>query len=460
MSSADDLKQAALEYHRRKPQGKIKVAPTKPLVTQRDLSLAYSPGVAAACDAIVADPGEASMLTARGNLVAVVTNGTAVLGLGNIGPLAAKPVMEGKGVLFQKFAGIDVFDIEIAERDPDKLVDIIAALEPTFGGMNLEDIKAPECFIVERKLRQRVKIPVFHDDQHGTSIIVGAAVINALAVVGKKIGEVKVASTGAGAAGIACLDMLVQLGVKPENILVADRIGVIYTGRNEEMDPDKQRYARDTKARVLAEIIRDADIFLGLSAAGVLNGDMVKTMAERPIILALANPTPEILPEVAREARPDAIIATGRSDYPNQVNNALCFPYIFRGALDVGATTINEAMKVACVYAIAELARREISDVAARAYGDRLMSFGPEYLIPQPFDPRLLVSLAPAVAVAAMDSGVATRPIADMSAYRERLSQFVYRTGMVMKPVFERAKSAPQRVVYAEGEEDTILRAV
>jgi len=456
----ENLSAAALEYHEWPTPGKIAVVPTKGLTNQRDLALAYSPGVAAACNAIVDDPTSASRLTSRANLVGVVTNGTAVLGLGNIGPLAAKPVMEGKGVLFQKFAGIDVFDIEIAERDPDKLVDIIAALEPTFGGMNLEDIKAPECFIVERKLRERVKIPVFHDDQHGTSIIVGAAVINALAVVGKKIGEVKVASTGAGAAGIACLDMLVQLGVKPENILVADRIGVIYTGRKEEMDPDKQRYARDTKARTLAEIIRGADIFLGLSAAGVLSGDMVKTMADKPIILALANPTPEILPEVAREARPDAIIATGRSDYPNQVNNALCFPYIFRGALDVGAITINEAMKVACVYAIAELARREISDVAARAYGDRLMSFGPEYLIPQPFDPRLLVSLAPAVARAAMESGVATRPITDLSAYRERLSQFVYRTGMVMKPVFERAKSAPQRVVYAEGEEDTILRAV
>ena len=460
MSTVDDLKQAALDYHRRNPPGKIRISPTKPLVTQRDLALAYSPGVAAACEAIVADPGEVSTVTARGNLVAVITNGTAVLGLGNIGPLAAKPVMEGKGVLFQKFAGIDVFDIEIAECDPEKLVDIIAALEPTFGGMNLEDIKAPECFTVERKLRERVKIPVFHDDQHGTSIIVGAAVLNALAVVGKRIGEVKIASTGAGAAGIACLDMLVQLGVKPENILVADRSGVIYKGRADDMDPAKQRYARDTKLRTLAGIVEGADIFLGLSAAGVLNADMVKTMAARPIILALANPVPEILPEIAREARPDAIVATGRSDYPNQVNNALCFPYIFRGALDVGATTINEAMKVACVHAIAELARREISDIAARAYGDRLLSFGPEYLIPQPFDPRLLVSLAPAVASAAMNSGVATRPIADLNAYRERLSQFVYRTGMVMKPVFERARSDPKRVVYAEGEEDTILRAV
>jgi malate dehydrogenase (oxaloacetate-decarboxylating)(NADP+) len=460
MSSADELKQAALDYHRRHPFGKIKVAPTKPLVTQRDLSLAYSPGVAAACEAIVADPGEVSTLTARGNLVAVITNGTAVLGLGPIGPLAAKPVMEGKGVLFQKFAGIDVFDIEIDERDPQKLVDIIAALEPTFGGINLEDIKAPECFEVERNLRARVKIPVFHDDQHGTSIIVGSAVINALHVVGKKIGEVKIASTGAGAAGIACLDMLVQLGAKPENILVADRIGVLYKGRREDMDAAKQRYARDTSARTLADIIKSTDIFLGLSAGGVLTQAMVATMAAQPIILALANPTPEILPELAKQVRPDAIIATGRSDYPNQVNNALCFPYIFRGALDVGATTINEAMKVACVHAIAELARRELSDVAARAYGDQLFSFGPEYLIPQPFDPRLLVSLAPAVAKAAMDSGIATRPITDLAAYRERLSQFVFRTGLLMKPVFDRARAEPKRVVYAEGEEDTILRAV
>jgi malate dehydrogenase (oxaloacetate-decarboxylating)(NADP+) len=460
MSNGEDLKQAALEYHRRCPHGKIKVVPTKPMVTQRDLALAYSPGVAAACEAIVADPSQVSSLTARGNLVAVITNGTAVLGLGNIGPLAGKPVMEGKGVLFQKFAGVDVFDIEINEHDPGKLVDIIAALEPTFGGINLEDIKAPECFEVERKLRERVKIPVFHDDQHGTSIIVGAAVLNALAVVGKDIGKVKVVSTGAGAAGIACLDMLVQLGVARANIWVADRCGVIYTGRKEDMDEAKQCYARDTQARTLGEIIDGADIFLGLSAGGVLTPEMVKRMASRPVILALANPTPEILPELAKEARLDAIIATGRSDYPNQVNNALCFPYIFRGALDVGATTINEAMKVACVRAIAELARRELSDIAARAYGDQQLSFGPDYLIPQPFDPRLLVSLAPAVAKAAMDSGVATRPIADLPAYAERLSQFVFRTGLVMKPVFERAKADLQRVVYAEGEQDTILRAV
>jgi len=460
MSNADELKQAALDYHRRAPAGKIKVAPTKPLVTQRDLSLAYSPGVAAACEAIVADPTEASRVTARGNLVAVVTNGTAVLGLGPIGPLAAKPVMEGKGVLFQKFAGIDVFDIEVNERDPDKLVEIIAALEPTFGGINLEDIKAPECFEVERKLRERVKIPVFHDDQHGTAIIVGAAVLNALAVVGKKIEEVKLASTGAGAAGIACLDMLVSLGLRREHILVADRHGVIYAGRREDMDAAKARYARETTARTLAEIVRGADIFLGLSVGGVLTPEMVETMADRPIILALANPTPEILPELAKEVRPDAIIATGRSDYPNQVNNALCFPYIFRGALDVGATTINEPMKIACVHAIAELARREVSDVAARAYGDQLLSFGPDYLIPQPFDPRLLVSLAPAVARAAMDSGVATRPIADLAAYADQLTQFVFRTSLVMKPVFDRARADPKRVVYAEGEEDTVLRAV
>jgi len=460
MSQGEDLKQAALEYHRRNPPGKIKVAPTKPLVTQRDLALAYSPGVAAACEAIVADPSQVSALTSRGNLVGVITNGTAVLGLGNIGALAGKPVMEGKGVLFQKFAGIDVFDIEINENDPAKLVDIIAALEPTFGGINLEDIKAPECFEVERKLRERVKIPVFHDDQHGTSIIVGAAVLNALAVVGKDIGKVKVVSTGAGAAGIACLDMLVQLGVARENIWVADRIGVIYSGRKDDMDDAKQRYARDTSARTLGEIIDGADIFLGLSAGGALKPEMVKRMGDRPIILALANPTPEILPELAKEARPDAIIATGRSDYPNQVNNALCFPYIFRGALDVGATTINEAMKIACVHAIAELARRELTDIAARAYGDQQLSFGPDYLIPQPFDPRLLASLAPAVAKAAMDSGVATRPIADLCAYAERLNQFVFRTGLVMKPVFERAKADLKRVVYAEGEQDTVLRAV
>ena len=453
-----DLKQAALEYHRLSPPGKIKIAPTKPMVTQRDLALAYSPGVAYACEAIVEDPNMASEMTARGNLVAVVTNGTAVLGLGNIGPLAGKPVMEGKGVLFQKFAGIDVFDLEINENDPDKLVEIIASLEPTFGGINLEDIKAPECFIVERKLRERMKIPVFHDDQHGTAIIVGAAIYNALAVVGKHIEDVKLATSGAGAAGIACLDMLVALGLKPENILAVDRDGVLYTGRP-NLDPDKARYARDTGKRTLAEIVEGADIFLGLSAAGVLKPEMVATMADKPIILALANPNPEILPEDAKAVRPDCIIATGRSDYPNQVNNALCFPYIFRGALDVGATVINEAMKTACVKAIAALARREASDLGA-AYGDEIPCFGAEYLIPRPFDPRLLVELAGAVAQAAMDSGVALRPIADMNAYREKLGQFVYRTSLMMKPVYDRARNDRKRVVYAEGEEEVVLRAV
>ena len=458
MSDSHDFNQAALEYHRCAPAGKIKVSPTKALVTQRDLSLAYSPGVAAACDAIVADPGTVSELTARGNLVAVITNGTAVLGLGSIGPLAAKPVMEGKGVLFQKFAGIDVFDIEIDERDPDKLVDIIASLEPTFGGINLEDIKAPECFIVERKLRERMKIPVFHDDQHGTAIIVGSAVLNALEIVGKDIGQVKLATSGAGAAGIACLDMLVALGLKPENILAVDRDGVLYTGRG-KMDPDKERYARDTDKRTLADIVAGADIFLGLSAGGVLKPEMVATMADKPIILALANPYPEILPEDAKAVRPDCIVATGRSDYPNQVNNALCFPYIFRGALDVGATVINEDMKLACVRAIAALARMESSDLGS-AYGGDVPTFGPEYLIPRPFDPRLLVMLAPAVAKAAMESGVAARPIVDMDAYEEKLSQYIYRTGLLMKPVYDRARADRKRVVYAEGEEETVLRAV
>ncbi|MHB1272747.1 MAG: NADP-dependent malic enzyme [Rhodanobacter sp.] len=458
MSQPEELRLAALEYHRQPHPGKIKVTPTTSLLTQRDLSLAYTPGVAAVCDAIVADPGAVAEYTARANLVAVISNGTAVLGLGNIGPLAAKPVMEGKGVLFQKFAGIDVFDIEIAENDPDKLVEIIASMEPTFGGINLEDIKAPECFIVERKLRARMKIPVFHDDQHGTAIIVGAAVLNALEVVGKPIGEVKLATAGAGAAGIACLDMLVALGLKPENILAYDREGVLYTGRD-HLDPDKQRYARDTARRTLAEIVEGADVFLGLSAGGVLKPEMVATMAARPIILALANPNSEIMPEDAKRVRPDCIIATGRSDYPNQVNNALCFPYIFRGALDVGATVINEAMKLACVRAIAALARMEATDLGG-AYGGEVPTFGSEYLIPRPFDPRLLVMLAPAVAQAAMDSGVATRPIADMQAYREKLGQFIYRTGLLMKPVYERARADRQRVAYAEGEEEVVLLAV
>jgi malate dehydrogenase (oxaloacetate-decarboxylating)(NADP+) len=456
--SSDDLKQAALDYHRLEPKGKIRVSATKPMVTQRDLALAYSPGVAFACEEIAADPRLASEYTARGNLVAVITNGTAVLGLGDIGPLAGKPVMEGKGVLFQKFAGIDVFDIELNERDPDKLVEIIAAMEPTFGGINLEDIKAPECFIVERKLRERMNIPVFHDDQHGTAIIVGAAVLNALEVAGKKIEDVKLATSGAGAAGIACLDMLVALGMKPEHILAVDRDGVLYTGRG-HMDPDKQRYARDTDKRTLADIIHGADIFLGLSAGGVLKPEMVTTMAERPIILALANPYPEILPEDAKAVRPDCIIATGRSDYPNQVNNALCFPYIFRGALDAGATEINEAMKLACVRAIAALARKEASDLGS-AYGGEVPKFGPDYLIPRPFDPRLLTMLAPAVAQAAMESGIAERPIADLVAYKEKLGQFIYRTSLMMKPVYERARNDLKRVVYAEGEEYVVLQAV
>ena len=454
----DDLKQAALDYHRLEPKGKIKVTATKPMVTQRDLALAYSPGVAFACEEIAADPAKASEYTARGNLVAVISNGTAVLGLGDIGPLAGKPVMEGKGVLFQKFAGIDVFDLEVNERDPDKLVDIIASLEPTFGGINLEDIKAPECFIVERKLRERMKIPVFHDDQHGTAIIVGAAVLNALEVAGKDIAQVKVATTGAGAAGIACLDMLVALGVNPQNILAFDRDGVIHSGRA-NLDPDKARYARDTSKRTLAEIVDGADVFLGLSAGGILKPEMVATMANTPIILALANPYPEILPEDAKRVRPDAIIATGRSDYPNQVNNAVCFPYIFRGALDVGATGINEAMKLACVHAIADLARKEASDLGS-AYGGDVPKFGCEYLIPRPFDPRLLTSLAPAVAQAAMDSGIALRPIQDLPAYREKLGQFIHRTSLMMKPVYDRARMHRKRVVYAEGEEYVVLQAV
>ena len=455
-----NLNQAALEYHRLPKPGKIEVVPTKGLATQRDLALAYTPGVAAACEAIVDDPKHVRNLTARGNLVAVITNGTAVLGLGNIGPLAAKPVMEGKAVLFKQFANIDVFDIEVNELDPEKLVEVIAALEPTFGGINLEDIKAPECFYVERKLRERMKIPVFHDDQHGTSIIVGAAVVNALRVVGKNIAQVKLVTSGAGAAALACLDMLVALGVKMENITVTDIAGVVYEGRAEQMDPNKARYAKKTSARTLAEVIGGADIFLGLSAGGVLKQAMVKRMADRPIILALANPTAEITPEEVKAVRDDAIIATGRSDYPNQVNNLLCFPFIFRGALDVGATTINEAMKLAAVQAIADLARAEQSDVVATVYGESTVVFGPDYLIPRPFDPRLIVKIAPAVAQAAMDSGVATTPIANMAAYVENLDEFVYHSRLVMKPVFARAKQAPKRVVYAEGEDDRVLRAV
>ena len=456
----DDLKHSALEYHRYPVPGKIEISPTKPLATQRDLALAYTPGVAAVCLEIAERPAEARNLTARGNLVAVITNGTAVLGLGNIGPLAAKPVMEGKAVLFKKFAGIDVFDLEVNELDPDKLVDIIASLEPTFGGINLEDIKAPECFYVEKKLRERMKIPVFHDDQHGTAIIVGAAIVNGLKVVGKNISEVKLVSSGAGAAALACLDMLVALGMKMSNIWVTDIAGVVYQGRKEEMDPNKARYAKETPARTLGEVIDGADVFLGLSAGGVLKQDMVKRMAKKPLIFALANPTPEILPEEIRAVRDDAVIATGRSDYPNQVNNVLCFPFIFRGALDVGATTINEAMKLAAVNAIADLAQAEQSDVVAMAYGETSSGFGADYLIPKPFDPRLIAKVAPAVARAAMESGVATSPITDWAAYMQRLDQFVYHSGLIMKPVFFKAKQSPKRVVYAEGEEERILRAV
>ncbi|SNS53511.1 malate dehydrogenase (oxaloacetate-decarboxylating)(NADP+) [Noviherbaspirillum humi] len=456
----DQLRDAALDYHRTPSKGKIQVVPTKPLANQRDLSLAYSPGVAYACEEIEKDPNMAADYTSRGNLVAVITNGTAVLGLGNIGPLASKPVMEGKGCLFKKFAGIDVFDIELAEHDPDKLVDAIAMLEPTVGGINLEDIKAPECFYIERKLRERMNIPVFHDDQHGTAIISAAALLNGLKVVGKQIGEVKVAVSGAGAAAIACLDTMVGLGVKRENIFVADSKGVIYTGRDANMEANKARYAQDTSARTLADIVRGADVFLGCSTAGVLTGEMVKSMADKPIILALANPEPEIRPEVAKAARPDCIIATGRSDYPNQVNNVLCFPYIFRGALDCGATKITEEMKLACVKAIAELAEAETNDAVAAAYAGQDLTFGPDYIIPKPFDQRLIEKIAPAVARAAEESGVAARPIKDLDAYRQQLSQLVYHTGMMMRPVFSAAKAMPKRVAYAEGEEERVLRAV
>ncbi len=454
------LREAALQYHRQAPAGKITVTSSKPMFTQHDLALAYSPGVAAVCEAIAENPAEARNLTARGNLVAVISNGTAVLGLGSIGPLAAKPVMEGKGVLFRKFAGIDVFDLEIDERDPDKLVDMIAALEPTFGGINLEDIKAPECFYIERKLRERMKIPVFHDDQHGTAIIVGAALLNGLKVAGKDIASIKLVASGAGAAALACLDMLVGLGVRRENIIVTDIKGVVYQGRIEEMDDNKARYAVETSARTLGDVIGGADVFLGLSAGGVLKPEMVAQMADRPLIFALANPDPEILPEDARAARPDAILATGRSDYPNQVNNALCFPYIFRGALDVGAFTINEAMKHAAVHAIAELAQAEQPDAATTVYGNESLTFGADHLIPKPFDPRLITCIAPSVAQAAMDSGVAERPIADMAGYREQLSNFVYHSNMLMKPVFAAAKKAPKRLVYAEGEDSRVLHAV
>ena len=456
-----NIREDSLAYHRRAPPGKIALLPTKQLTNQRDLALAYSPGVAAACDEIVRDPHQVSALTARGNLVGVVTNGTAVLGLGNIGPLAAKPVMEGKAVLFKKFAGLDCYDIELAENDPDKLVDMICALEPTFGGINLEDIKAPECFYIERKCRERMKIPVFHDDQHGTAIIVGAAVLNGLRVVGKPFADVKLVCSGAGAAALACLDLLVNLGIRRENIFVSDIKGVVYEGRTELMDDNKARYAQPTAARTLAELMPGTDIFLGLSAGRVLKPEWLAKMADKPLILALANPEPEIMPDVAKAARPDAIIATGRSDFPNQVNNVLCFPFIFRGALDVGATAINEAMKLASVRALADLAMVEQSDIVASAYNlQETLPFGPDYLIPKPFDPRLIVMIAPAVAKAAMESGVATRPIEDFDAYRARLTNFVWHSGLLMKPIFSAAKQAPKCIVYAEGEDERVLRAV
>jgi malate dehydrogenase (oxaloacetate-decarboxylating)(NADP+) len=458
-SISEELRTGALHYHRLPKPGKLEIQATKPLGNQRDLALAYSPGVAVACEAIAADPAEAASLTARQNLVAVVSNGTAVLGLGDIGPLAAKPVMEGKAVLFKKFAGIDVFDIEIAAKEIDRIVDVVSALEPTFGGINLEDIKAPECFEVEERLKACMNIPVFHDDQHGTAIIVGAAVTNALSFAGKTIDRIKIVASGAGAAALACLNLLLSLGAKRENIFVCDIEGVVYRGREKLMDRWKSVFAQDTSARTLGEVIEGADVFLGLSAAGVLKPEMAARMAPRPLILALANPTPEIMPEEARRVRPDAIICTGRSDYPNQVNNVLCFPYIFRGALDCGATTINEAMKRAAVEAIAALAREPSSDIAARAYGGEAKTFGPENLIPSPFDPRLILRVAPAVARAAMDSGVASHPIGDFGAYTDRLGRFVFRSGLIMKPVFQQAKSAPKRVVYAEGEDERVLRA-
>ncbi|RVU20256.1 NADP-dependent malic enzyme [Methylobacterium oryzihabitans] len=457
---SDDLKSGALFYHRNPRPGKLEIQPTKPLGNQRDLALAYSPGVAAACEAIAADPDEAATLTARQNLVAVVSNGTAVLGLGNIGPLAAKPVMEGKAVLFKKFAGIDVFDVELAENDVDKLVDVVAALEPTFGGINLEDIKAPECFEVEERCRARMNIPVFHDDQHGTAIIVAAAVLNGLELAGKPLSEVKIVTSGAGAAALACLNQLVSLGARRENIFVTDIEGVVYEGRTSLMDRWKAVYAQPTQARTLAEVIPGADVFLGLSAGGVLKPELLEQMAAKPMILALANPYPEIMPNLAEEKRPDAMICTGRSDFPNQVNNVLCFPYIFRGALDVGATTINEAMKAAAVKAIAGLARETPSDVVARAYGGEARPFGPHSLIPSPFDPRLILRIAPAVAKAAMESGVARRPVEDLDAYAESLDRFVHRSGFIMKPVFTKAKQDPRRVIYAEGEDERVLRAV
>jgi malate dehydrogenase (oxaloacetate-decarboxylating)(NADP+) len=456
---ANELEEGALHYHRFPKPGKLAIEATKPLGNQRDLALAYSPGVAAPCLAIAADPLAVADYTARGNLVGVITNGTAVLGLGNIGPLAAKPVMEGKAVLFKKFAGIDVFDIELAETDIGRFCDAVTALEPTFGGINLEDIKAPECFEIERCLRERMRIPVFHDDQHGTAIIVAAAVLNGLELAGKAIGNARIVTSGAGAAALACLNLLVELGARIENIYVTDLEGVVYEGRTALMDQWKAIYAKRTDKRSLAEVIDGADVFLGLSAAGVLKPEMVKRMGKSPLILALANPTPEIMPEEARAARADAMICSGRSDYPNQVNNVLCFPYIFRGALDVGATTINEAMKLAAVHAIARLAHEEASDIAARAYGGDAPVFGPKYLIPSPFDQRLILRIAPAVARAAMESGVATRPIADFDAYLDQLNRFVFRSGLIMKPVIEKARAAKRKVVYSDGEDERVLRA-
>jgi malate dehydrogenase (oxaloacetate-decarboxylating)(NADP+) len=459
-SKRAELKRAALEYHQFPTPGKVAIAATKQLTNQRDLALAYSPGVAAPCEEIVADPANAYKYTSRGNLVAVITNGTAVLGLGDIGPLAAKPVMEGKGVLFKKFAGVDVFDIEINEKDPAKLVEIIASLEPTFGAVNLEDIKAPDCFYVERELRKRMKIPVFHDDQHGTAITVAAAMLNGLKIAGKNISEVKLVTSGAGAAALACLNLMLKVGLKRENVFVTDLAGVVYEGRTELMDEDKIFYAQPTDARTLKEVIVGADVFLGLSAGGVLKADMVASMAKNPVIFALANPNPEIAPEDAHAVRTDIIMATGRSDYPNQVNNVLCFPYIFRGALDAGASTITDEMEIAAVHAIAELAQAEQSEVVAAAYAGEKLAFGPEYLIPKPFDPRLMMKIAPAVAQAAADSGVAMRPITDMEAYRQRLQSFVFASGTIMKPIYAAAKvAAKKRVAYAEGEEERVLRA-
>ena len=455
---SDPLHQQALDYHAQEPPGKLQIAATKPMATQHDLSLAYSPGVAAACEAIAADAGEASRLTARGNLVAVISNGTAVLGLGNIGALASKPVMEGKAVLFKKFSGIDVFDLEVDETEIDSFCNAVALLEPTFGGINLEDIKAPECFEIEKRLRARMKIPVFHDDQHGTAIVTAAAVLNGLDLVDKRIEDARIVCNGAGAAALACLDLLLGFGAALGNVIVCDRSGVVHKDRVEEMDPYKAAYASETERRSLAEALEGADIFLGLSAGKVVSAEMVATMAPNPLILAMANPEPEIRPELVRSVRDDAIIATGRSDYPNQVNNVLCFPFIFRGALDVGATAINEEMKQACARAIAEITRAEASDVVLSAYGADKLSFGPDYIIPKPFDPRLILEIAPAVAKAAMDSGVATRPIEDLAAYKEKLSRFVFRSGMLMKPVFEKAQSDPKRVVYGEGESERVLQ--